>query len=44
MHRETQPLFCDNVKWSISYKNIDSIYGTPETNIKISIKNKINKF
>ena len=31
-HREIQPLFYNNFKWSIFYKNIDSLCCTPETN------------
>ena len=26
-----QPLFCNNFKWSIIYKNIESVCCTPET-------------
>ena len=32
-HREIQPLFCNNFKWSLIYKNIESLCCTPETNI-----------
>ena len=44
-HREIQPLFCDNFKWSIIYKNTESLCCTPETNVILqinytSIKNK----
>ena len=31
-HREIQPLFCNKLKWSIIYKNIDSLCCMPETN------------
>ena len=31
--REIQPLFCNDVKWSIIYKNTDSLCYTSETNI-----------
>ena len=31
-HREIQPLFCNNFKWNIIYKNIASLCYTPETN------------
>ena len=31
-HREIQPLFYNNFKWSIIYKNIESLCCTPETN------------
>ena len=27
-----QPLFCNNLKWSIAYKNIESLCCIPETN------------
>ena len=27
-HREIQPLFCHNFKWSITYKNIESLCCT----------------
>ena len=32
-HREIQPLFSNTFKWSIIYKNIESLCCTPETNI-----------
>ena len=32
-HREIQPLFGNNFKWSIKYKNTESLYYIPETNI-----------
>ena len=31
-HREIQQLFCNDFKWSMTYKNIESLCGTPETN------------
>ena len=31
-HRDMWPLFCNNFKWSIIYKNIESLCCTPETN------------
>ena len=31
-HGEIQPLFCNNLKWNIIYKNVDSLCCTPETN------------
>ena len=32
-HKEIYLLFCNNFKWSITYKNTDSLCYTPETNI-----------
>ena len=32
-HRELEPLFCNIFKWSIIYKNTESLGSTPETNI-----------
>lgn len=33
-HKEIQPLFCNNFKWSIMYENVESLWYTPpETNI-----------
>ena len=34
-HREIEPLLCNNFKWSIIYKNIESLCCTRETNIKL---------
>ena len=34
---EKQPLFCDNGKWSIIYKNTESLCCTPETNVTLPI-------
>ena len=34
--REIQPLFSNSFKWSISYKNIELLCCTPETNILIN--------
>ena len=36
-HREIQPLFCNNFKWSISYKNIESLCCTPDISIILYI-------
>ena len=32
-NKEINQLFCNNFKWSIIYKNIESLCCTPETNI-----------
>ena len=29
---ETESLFCNNFKWSIIYKNVESLSDTPKTN------------
>ena len=29
----TQPIFCSKFKWSIIYKNIESLCCTPDTNV-----------
>ena len=31
-HREIQKLFSNDFKWSMTYENIESLCGTPETN------------
>jgi len=36
-HRELYPLFCNNIKWSITYKNTESVCCTPETKITLYI-------
>ena len=36
-HHEIEPLFCNNLKWSIIYKNVESLCCTPETNIMLLI-------
>ena len=39
-HREAQPLFYNNFKWNIIYKNIESLCCTPETNSKLTTLQK----
>ena len=36
-HREIQTLFCNNFKWNINCKNIESLCYTPEINIILQI-------
>ena len=43
-HRELEPLFCNNFKWNIIYKNIESLCYTPETNIVNQLYFNKNKF
>ena len=34
-HRTVQPLFCNNFQRSIIYKNIESLFYIPETNMTL---------
>ena len=38
--REIKSLFCNNFKWSVIYKNIESLCCIPETNIVYLYFNK----
>ena len=46
-HSGSKPLFSSNFKWSIIYKNIESLCHTPETNTVNQLyfnKNKTQKY
>ena len=36
-HTELHPLFCNNIKWSVTYKNTKSLCCTPETKITLYV-------